>query len=43
MIWYLTRGNHKWAIHPLVRAWLRADAPELPDTLSGLDDLPDGR
>ena len=24
MIWYLTKGNHKWSIHPLVRAWLRA-------------------
>ena len=24
MIWQLTKSNHKWAIHPLVRAWLRA-------------------
>ncbi len=24
MIWYLTKGNHNWSIHPLVRAWLRA-------------------
>lgn len=24
MIWYLTKGSHKWSIHPLVRAWLRA-------------------
>jgi hypothetical protein len=24
MIWYLTKGNHKWSIHPLVRAWLGA-------------------
>lgn len=26
-----------------VRAWLRADTPELPDTPSGLDGIPDGR
>ena len=24
MVWYLTKGSHKWSIHPLVRAWLRA-------------------
>ena len=24
MIWYLTKDNHNWSIHPLVRAWLRA-------------------